>query len=94
MKLIYKGKYDGEIEEFPSSKNIKNATKYKEADSLEEMSKIITIPANVIQAILLVIVFLIVGIDDSTMFTLIIAFIVSLFTMILHELLHGICYRK
>jgi Zn-dependent protease with chaperone function len=96
MKLIYKGKYDGVIEEFSSSKNIKNATKYKEADSLEEMAKIITIPANVIQFILLLIVILIVGVDnfERTMFILIIAFIVSLFTMIPHELLHGVCYKK
>lgn len=94
MKLIYKGKYKGEIEEFDSSLNIKNATKYKEADSLEEMSKIITIPANIIQAILLVIVFVIAGVNDSTMTALIIAFIVSLFTMVPHELLHGICYKK
>lgn len=94
MKLIYKGKYNGEIEEFASAKNIKNATKYKEADSLEEMSKIITLPANIIQALLLVIVFAIAGVDDGTMFTLIIAFIASLFTMILHELLHGVCFKK
>ena len=40
MKLIYKGKYNGEIEEFESSKNIVNATKYKEADTVEEMAKI------------------------------------------------------
>ena len=32
MKLIYKGKYKGIVEEFDSSQNIKNATKYKEAD--------------------------------------------------------------
>ena len=94
MKLIYKGKYNGEIEEFASSKNIKNATKYKEADSLEEMSKIITIPANIIQALLLVIVFVIAGVNDDTMFALIIAFIASLFTMIPHELLHGVCFKE
>ena len=48
MKLIYKGRYNGEIEEFESSKNIVNAIKYKEADTVEEMAKIITLPANII----------------------------------------------
>ena len=58
MKLIYKGRYNGEIEEFESSKNIVNAIKYKEADTVEEMAKIITLPANIIQLVLLLIVFL------------------------------------
>lgn len=96
MKLIYKGKYNGVVEEFESSKNIKNAVKYKEADTLEEMAKIITIPANIIQLVLLLIVFLIVGFDnfDNTLLLLILSFIVSLLTMIPHELLHGICYKN
>lgn len=95
MKLIYKGKYKGVVEEFESSKNIKGATKYREADTLEEMTKIITIPANGLQALLLIIVLLLIGFDNfsNTMFVFIIAFIVSLLTMILHELLHGICYK-
>ena len=38
MKLIYKGKYKGVVEEFDSSKNVKNSTKFNEADSIEEMS--------------------------------------------------------
>ena len=96
MKLIYKGKYKGIVEEFESSKSIKNATKYEEADSLEEMAKIITIPANILQFILLVIVLIIVGFDnfEHTLFMLIISFLLSLLTMIPHELLHGICYKN
>lgn len=96
MKLIYKGKYNGEIEEFESSKNIVNATKYKEADTVEEMAKIITLPANIIQLVLLLIIFLIVGFDnfDNTLLLLILSFFVSLLTMIPHELLHGICYKN
>ncbi|MBE6145566.1 MAG: DUF3267 domain-containing protein [Firmicutes bacterium] len=96
MKLIYKGKYNGEIEEFESSKNIVNAIKYKEADTVEEMAKIITLPANIIQLVLLLIVFLIVGFDnfDNTLLLLILSFFVSLLTMIPHELLHGICYKN
>ena len=96
MKLIYKGKYNGEIEEFESSKNIVNATKYKEADTVEEMAKIITLPANIIQLVLLLIVFLIVVFDnfDNTLLLLILSFFVSLLTMIPHELLHGICYKN
>ena len=96
MKLIYKGRYNGEIEEFESSKNIVNAIKYKEADTVEEMAKIITLPANIIQLFLLLIVFLIVGVDnfDNTLSLLILSFFVSLLTMIPHELLHGICYKN
>ena len=96
MKLIYKGKYNGVVEEFESSKNIKNATKYREADSLEEMAKIITIPANILQFILLAITFFIIGFDDidNSMLMMVISFGLSLLTMIPHELLHAICYKK
>lgn len=96
MKLIYKGKYNGEVEEFESSKNIVNAIKYKEADTVEEMAKIITLPANIIQLVLLLSVFLIVGFDnfDNTLLLLILSFFVSLLTMIPHELLHGISYKN
>jgi hypothetical protein len=96
MKLIYKGKYKGIVEEFESSKSIKNATKYEVVDSLEEMSNIITFLANILQFILLVIVLIIVGFDnfEHTLFMLIISFLLSLLTMIPHELLHGICYKN
>ena len=94
MKMIYKGKYNGIVEEFDSSKNIKNAVKFKEADTLEEMAKIITIPANVLQLFLLLVIFFIVGINDKMFLNLILAFLVSLLTMIPHELLHGICYKE
>lgn len=96
MKLIYKGKYKGIIEEFESSKLIKNAVKYDEADDIDEMYRIIIFPANIIQFVLLCIVFFVVGLDnfERTLFFLIIAFLLSLLTMIPHELLHGICYKK
>lgn len=96
MKLIYKGKYKGIIEEFESSKLIKNAVKYDEADDIDEMYRIIIVPANIIQFVLLCIVFFVVGLDnfERTLFFLIIAFLLSLLTMIPHELLHGICYKK
>ena len=96
MKLVYKGKYKGVVEEFETSKNIKNAVKYKEADTLEEMSKIITIPANILQILLLVSIFIIVGFDkfEDNLLNLIIAFIISLLTMVPHELLHGVCYKE
>ena len=95
MKLIYKGKYKGKVEEFKSSKNIKGAVKYKEADTLEEMTKIITFPANLIQIILIASVLLIVGFDDikSLFIIFIIAFIVSVLLMVPHELLHSLCYK-
>ena len=96
MKLMYKGKYEGIVEEFESAKSVKNATKYKEAENLDEMGKLILIPSNVIQNVLLLIVILIVGFDNivNTLIVFILAFIVSLLTMIPHELLHAICYRK
>ena len=96
MKLMYKGKYEGIVEEFESAKSVKNATKYKEAEYLDEMGKLILIPSNVIQNVLLLIDILIVGFDNivNTLIVFILAFIVSLLTMIPHELLHAICYRK
>lgn len=41
MKLIYKGKYTGTIEEFPGIKDVKNAVKYVEAETVLELFEIL-----------------------------------------------------
>ena len=97
MKLIYKGKFNGVVDEFPNAKDVKGATKYKEANSTEELSKIIAIPANVLQIVLFVIVVVIMGKvffeSKWSLLLMVLSYIVSLILLVPHELLHAICYR-
>ncbi|MBQ8659742.1 MAG: DUF3267 domain-containing protein [Bacilli bacterium] len=96
MKLIYKGTYKGIVDEFDGRKELKNAVKYKEADSTDELMKIIMWPANILQLVLLVFVIVVVGKDFfefSGFLKFLGAFVLSLVLLIPHELLHGICYK-
>lgn len=97
MKIVYKGKFNGVVEEFESAKNVKGATKYKEADTMDELAKIITIPGNVLQIILLLIVAFFVKDkileDDMVIVAFFASFVLSLILLIPHEFLHAICYR-
>ncbi len=100
MKLIYKGKYEGKVEGFPSNdKYMEKATQYKEAESVEELSKKILVPTNVIQIVLMIIVGLLVWekLDDNYFMMAISLFgacILSFVLLIPHEFLHGICYKN
>lgn len=96
MKLIYKGKYTGKVEEFESAKKVKNAIKYKEVETLEDMVKILTIPANILQILLIIITLLIIGFDnfDKKIIIFLCSFVLSVLLMIPHELLHAICYKE
>lgn len=97
MKLIYKGTYKGVIDEFDGREEFKNAVKFKEADSTDELMKIIMWPANILQIILLVVVVRISGDVFTSLKGLLIflgAFIFSLVLLIPHELLHAICYKN
>lgn len=97
LKLIYKGEYKGEVEVFESARNVKNAVKYEEASTPEELLKAISIPATILQMVLIVIVVLL-NLNEvfsyDFFFQFLIAFLVSLLLLVLHEFLHAICFRK
>ncbi len=98
MKLIFKGKYNGVVETFPSSEKIKKATKYKEAENTEEMARILRTPQNIIFCILLIVVS-IMSFEYIPNFLILIlnyvlSYIISLIFLIPHELLHAICFKK
>ncbi len=98
MKLIYKGKYEGKVEGFPQNDKVKNAVQYKEAESVEELTKKLVIPSNVLQIALMVIVFALVfnKFEEHYLMmglSLFGSFILSLILLIPHEFLHGICYK-
>lgn len=97
MKLIYKGKYTGEVEVFESAKNVKNAVKYEEASNPDELLKAISIPATILQIVLIATI-VVLSINEifsyDFFFQFIIAFLVSLLLLVPHEFLHAICFKK
>lgn len=97
MKLVYKGKFNGVVEEFASAKKVKDAVMYKEADSVDELSKIIAWPANILQIVLFVIVMIFMGEsffeEELVLVWLLCSFLVSLVLLVPHEILHALCFR-
>ncbi len=100
MKLIYKGKYEGEVAGFPSNdKYMKKATQYKEVESVDELSKVMAVPSTILQLGLMVIVFVLVWdklADNYLMMgiSFFVSCVLSFILLIPHEFLHGICYKN
>lgn len=98
MKLIYKGKYTGTIEEFPGIKDVKNAVKYVEAETVLELFEILKKAQNILACILIFVVSFISSFYVSSflilLLSLIVGYFISLIFLVPHELLHVICFKK
>lgn len=97
MKLIFKGRYNGSIDDFTDRINVKNAVKYEEAENTEELTKLLKKPQNILGFLLLFITVFISTKYISNALILLLSFfgsyILSLLFLIPHELLHAICFK-
>lgn len=90
MKLIYKGKFDGDESKLPSSEPMEGAVMFREA---EDMKKFALLVNGIAAAILIAAVALVYLRSGTRGFSLpgYLLFFVSLFP---HELLHGLCFKE
>lgn len=89
MKLVYKGKFDGNPESIPSGEHRPGAVKFKEFESVKAMAIFGNILAFVIIIVLIVVLFWRGGIGSYRLLGIVLA-LVSLFP---HEFLHAICFK-
>ena len=95
MLLHYAGKYDGNEELHPRKEHHPNAIPFKEADDLKKLSLITNIGC-VLTMIILAVPFLILGIKyipDNAVWMMI-GGICGGFSLLPHELLHAVCYKR
>lgn len=95
MIFHYAGKYDGDENSLPQKEHHPNAVQFKEAEDTKKFSLI----ANwgcVLSMILLAIPFLLLGIKHipDNVIWMVIGGICGGFSILPHEMLHAICYKK
>ncbi len=93
MKLIYKGKYNGDEKTLPSGEHVTGNTPFKEAEDMKKFAVLMNVIAVVIVAVALVAVVLR-NPSSASGFNLIIGAALSVFVLFPHELLHAICFKE
>ncbi len=89
MKLIYRGKFDGDVNSIPCGEHKPNAVKFKEPEDPKKLGLIANGIATVIIIIALVGVILRAGIRNLS----IVGIFLSYLTLFPHEILHALCFK-
>ena len=93
MRLHYKGKFDGNVDNLPKGELEKheNAVKFKEIDDIKKLMIIMNIVAFIVMLILGVVYVFRIG--NKAQFSWI-GIILSFLTLFPHEILHAICFKE
>ncbi len=90
MKLHYAGKYSGNPEDLPHREPEPGAVKFKEVEDVKTLGKI----ANLISIVLLVVTLGLLALRSGHFHFSGIAIILSLLSLLPHELLHASCFKE
>ena len=90
MKLIYKGKFDGNPDSLPAGEHKPNFHAFKEISDIKKFSSVMNLLALIGIAILYVVFGLISGFKNFNIY----GWLLALISMFPHELLHAICFKE
>ena len=90
MKLIYKGKFDGDVNSIPCGEHKPDAVKFKEPEDPKKLGLIANGIATVIVILALLGIFLRGGFENFS----IIGVFLSYITLFPHEILHALCFKN
>ncbi len=91
MKLIYKGGFDGNVDNLPAREHMPGATKFKEFENPTQMAIFANVFAIVLTVALIAVVFFY-GSDPFSMWMPLGACL-SMVTLFPHEILHALCFK-
>lgn len=91
MKLIYKGGFDGNVDNLPGREHMPGATKFKEFENPTQMAIFANVFAIVLTVALIAVVFFY-GSDPFSMWMPLGACL-SMVTLFPHEILHALCFK-
>ena len=98
MKLIYKGKFSGDVQDIPHGEHRPNAVKSREIDDPQKLSLVANLVSLGITALTIAAYVLRVwnaGLSASSLgWQFLLGALLSLVCLFPHELLHGLCFRK
>ena len=90
MKLIYKGKFDGDVNSIPHGEHKPGAVKFREPEDPKKLGLIANGIATVIVILALLGVFFRGGFENFS----IIGVFLSYITLFPHEILHALCFKN
>ena len=90
MKLIYKGKFDGDENSLPQGNPVEGAVRFEEAEDMNDFAKKVNVVALVLMVVAFVL-FLARAVFAGAEFFSISGYALAMLTLFPHELLHGIC---
>lgn len=98
MKLIYKGKFSGDVQDIPHGEHRPNAVKFREIDDPQKLGLVANLVSLGITALTIAAYVLRVwnaGLSASSLgWQFLLGALLSLVCLFPHELLHGLCFRK
>lgn len=96
MKLIYKGKYNGDPASLPCREHEPGAVQFKEFDNMKQFAVILNVLSVLLIIPLIAGVYLRadVSIQDLDFIGIYVGVLLSLVAMFPHEFLHAICFKK
>ena len=89
MKLIYKGGFDGNVENLPAREHMPGATKFKEFDNPTKLAIFMNILAMIVAVIF--VAFVVIYGEYSDWMPL--GALLSMVVLFPHEILHAICFK-
>lgn len=92
MKLIYAGKFSGDVNDLPKREHEKGAVKFKEPDSMKKLAIIANAIGIVISIIALVIFFI--RAEDNDTIKVALGCVIAMLLLFPHEFLHAICFKE
>lgn len=93
MKIVWKGKFDGNLEHLPHGEHRPGAVRFKEIDDPKKLGLVINLVSIPIMVILFVLLLLRVRVRDGLEY-LPFGCVLSLVCLVPHELLHAICFKE
>lgn len=99
MKLVYKGKFSGDVQDLPHGEHKPGAVKFREADSPQKLAVLLNLVSGGIVLMLLVLYSVryfsaYPGGEKMDMLWWFAGLALALLAMFPHELLHAICFRE
>lgn len=90
MKLIYKGKFNGDENSLPGAEHPAGAVQFREFDSMKTMALFANVLALVLIVLMMAILFLRGGAECCSF----VGMILAMLSCYPHEILHGVCFKE
>ena len=90
MKLIYKGKFSGDVNTLPMGEHEPGAVQFKEPQSMKNFAIVMNVAAGLIAVVCMILVVRLGGLQPGAWIA---GALLALLAMVPHELLHAICFK-